>query len=256
MKVNMRKVIVHYHLFKNAGTSFDDSLKSVFGESWFSFEEGAIQGKIPPNLISNFIINNPNIKVISSHSLTTPLINNSVHFEVIPVIFIRHPIDRAYSAYLFEVKKQNKYNNSKMKFKEYIDLLLLEKNKNAIENFQAIHLFNDLYDGINYNIKNISNDELANKAIDRLRAFKSFGVVDEYSTFIKAFEANFKAYFPDLKIDLKYSNAMQDNNLTIELKIENIRNILGDESFNKLVSHNMADLKLYEFAKSNYLGKL
>ena len=39
----MRKIVFHYHLFKNAGTSVDEMLKASFGPAWVTreFQGGA-----------------------------------------------------------------------------------------------------------------------------------------------------------------------------------------------------------------------
>jgi hypothetical protein len=34
MSTAQRKVVIHYHLFKNAGTSVDRMLKEIYGERW------------------------------------------------------------------------------------------------------------------------------------------------------------------------------------------------------------------------------
>jgi len=249
----MRKVIVHYHIFKNAGTSFDGMLKSGLGDAWVEFEDGGIDGKIPPARVEEFILDHPRLKALSSHQLTTPLIPKSVFLEIIPVVFIRHPIDRAYSAYLFEIKKQKTKYDVAINFNEYIDTLLKNKNKNAIENYQCLHLANDLYDDIKFNIGDV--DLLASVAIDRLKQFSTFGLVDKYDFFLKKFKTEYQHIFPELKFQAMSLNTMQNNKNSIDQKIDNIRDVLGDDGFKKLTHSNFADTKLYQFAKANYFGR-
>nr|WP_029249710.1 hypothetical protein [Microbulbifer agarilyticus] len=44
----MRKLILHYHLFKNAGSSIDEILKRSFGDSWLAFDLDRASAKILP----------------------------------------------------------------------------------------------------------------------------------------------------------------------------------------------------------------
>ena len=64
-----RGVIIHYHLFKNAGTSVDAILRRNFGEGWASRE-------YPPRsdgeAAREFLASNPHIAALSSHTLLLP----------------------------------------------------------------------------------------------------------------------------------------------------------------------------------------
>ena len=95
-----RKVIIHYHIFKNAGTSIDRMLKESFSERWANYDKPEPTSKISPAELEEFILDNPDLMAVSSHHAVPPLPDK--HLEVYPIILLRHPIDRAYSAYLFE----------------------------------------------------------------------------------------------------------------------------------------------------------
>lgn len=102
----MRTVILHYHLFKNAGTSLDESFKDNFkGDEWVTKEFPLNQAQNRAQL-KQWIIDNPQAKCFSSHTAIFP-VPEVEGVNIIPVIFMRHPIDRIISAYSFEKKQGN-----------------------------------------------------------------------------------------------------------------------------------------------------
>ena len=44
---NTRTIILHYHLFKNAGTSIDSILQENFGEQWITKEFKSVINNTP-----------------------------------------------------------------------------------------------------------------------------------------------------------------------------------------------------------------
>ena len=98
----LRKIILHYHLFKNAGTSVDQVLQQNFGSRWVTRE---FQHRGNPAVhrkeVAEWIVAHPDACAFSSHTLELPPPQID-GVEILPVIFIRHPIDRIVSAYSFE----------------------------------------------------------------------------------------------------------------------------------------------------------
>jgi hypothetical protein len=98
----MRTVILHYHLFKNAGTSLDQVLKDNFGEAWVTRE--FLGGKRPfgntPE-VEAWIREQRDAVAFSSHSMTGPL-PQVEGVRVVSVTLLRDPIERIKSAYRFE----------------------------------------------------------------------------------------------------------------------------------------------------------
>ena len=84
-----RPIIIHYHFFKNAGTSVDAILQRNFGAGWTSREYPA---RSTPNAASEFLVANPQIAALSSHTLPLPP-PNIPDAEILP---IEHPAWRFY----------------------------------------------------------------------------------------------------------------------------------------------------------------
>jgi hypothetical protein len=93
-----RTVILHYHLFKNAGTSFDGILKRNFPGRWVSTE---FKGSDNSADVSAWIQSNPDAAAFSSHTATGP-VPVIPGVRVISALFLRDPVERIRSAYLFE----------------------------------------------------------------------------------------------------------------------------------------------------------
>ena len=97
----MRTTVVHFHLFKNAGTTVERGLQDYFGERWASFDKPASAARISQVELETFLNTNQALQAVSSHHLRPPLVDSTL-MKWLPVLFLRHPIDRIRSAYEFE----------------------------------------------------------------------------------------------------------------------------------------------------------
>lgn len=93
-----RTIILHYHLFKNAGTSFDGILKRNFPGKWVAQE---FTGGDNSAAVKDWIKANPDAVAFSSHTATGP-VPNIPGVRVISALFLRDPVARIRSAYAFE----------------------------------------------------------------------------------------------------------------------------------------------------------
>jgi hypothetical protein len=99
-----RTVLLHYHLFKNAGTSLDSMLKKHFAERWVT-EEFAHQNGNNTAKVEDWIRDLPDALVFSSHTAIGPL-PQVEGVQIIPVMLLRDPIKRIISAYTFERQQE------------------------------------------------------------------------------------------------------------------------------------------------------
>ena len=99
-----RDVILHYHLFKNAGTSLDAVLKRAFPDRWVT-AEFAVRGGNNSGELAAWIAGEPDATVFSTHTGLGP-VPSVPGVRVFPVIFLREPIARIRSAYRFERKQK------------------------------------------------------------------------------------------------------------------------------------------------------
>lgn len=102
----MRTIILHYHLFKNAGTSVDRILQDNFGDRWVTAEfpgRPGPQGNTPQ--VADWIRNTPDAVAFSSHTAQGPL-PQIEGVRIISFLLLRNPVRRIRSAYQFERTQQ------------------------------------------------------------------------------------------------------------------------------------------------------
>lgn len=97
----MRKVICHYHIYKNAGTSFDRILGDSFGTGHLSFDGPFPFFTIDQEQLDRIIIRKTEAVAFSSHQILLP-VPVSAFYQVIPVVFVRHPLLRIASVWRFK----------------------------------------------------------------------------------------------------------------------------------------------------------
>ena len=242
----MRKLILHYHLFKNAGTSIDNILSNSFGDKWQNWDCPLNkQGPIRPAEMATFIEENPQLKAISSHDAVPPVPVGA--FQIFPIIFLRHPIDRARSAYLFEWQKEFGSEAPKGSFSEYLDEKLTPSGDSVIANFQVSRLSNMEY-GEEFSRKPLRDYERLDRAKLFLRSIPFFGLVENFQQSLVRLHYYLKPNFPEVKVVNHQANVIQDINAKLEEKLESIQVELGDEKYQMLCERNDLDIKLYQFA--------
>lgn len=100
MDASERTVILHYHLFKNAGTSFDGILKQNFPGRWATAEFPHQAGDNSA-LVADWIQSEPDAVAFSSHTAVGP-VPQIPGVRIISALFLRDPVARIRSAYKFE----------------------------------------------------------------------------------------------------------------------------------------------------------
>ena len=182
-----RTLIVHYHLFKNAGTSVDELLKRNFGGRWAQMEfEGGPGRERKSVQLTNYLLERPNLLAFSSHTaqLPVPVLEGA---SIFPIIFVRHPIDRLRSAYSFErvqnadtlgarIAKQNDFAGY---LREHLQLPL----NRSVRNFQTGRLAR--------NEIAAAGSELQ-RALRALKALPFIGLVEAYDQSVERLEATVK----------------------------------------------------------------
>jgi hypothetical protein len=133
---------LHYHLFKNAGTSLDQILRQNFGDNWLTAEFPNDGGNNTPK-VQGWIADNPDAFAFSSHTMLGPL-PQVEDVRVIPVILLRDPIRRIRSAYQFERnQKADTWGAEiakKHDFEGYVKARLARDTDRQCRDFQASRL--------------------------------------------------------------------------------------------------------------------
>ncbi len=232
----MRTVIVHYHLFKNAGTSLDHALQRQFGSAWAAYERPT---RIEPAELGAFLAQSPSLVCVSSHNAVLP-VPTLADTRVVPVLFVRHPVDRARSVYDFESTQGSDTLGSQMArklgFRGYVEWRLdyALSGDSTICEFQTRRL-----------AMGGRGDDDRRRALDAVERLPFIGAVEEYQQSIVALGRLLAGYFPALRLKPVRLNATTDPRSTLGERLEQIRARLGDPLYQRLESANGSDMALW-----------
>jgi len=244
-----RAVIVHYHLFKNAGTSIEKLLRDSFGAAWTSWDKAEPGAKISGAEMQAWLEAHPRIKAVSSHQLVPP--SPVGGFDVIPIVFLREPLSRVRSAWLFEWQMQLGLDKPKGSLTAYIEEKFKQQNTSVIANFQVSRLSNTQYDEVNQRLHRYNHDLLpaACRFIDSL---PFVGLVDRFSESLQMMESAVAQGFPQLVVREHRENVTGSVKSSVEEKIESLRKDIGNVLFDELCVRNRLDLQLYSYAAGRF----
>lgn len=99
-----RSVCVHFHIFKNAGSTVDWAFERKLGRAFRTVDGDGPGDRLGPTAVERFLQKHPATRYLSSHQFRFPL-PEMKRIEFLPILFIRHPIDRALSIYAFEKRQ-------------------------------------------------------------------------------------------------------------------------------------------------------
>lgn len=94
----MRFVILHYHIFKNSGTTIEWSLYHNCGERFRTLDTDDRDQAITNADLLRFLRDNPEVEAISSHQMYDP-VPCEPGFIFYDICFLRDPLDRIRSVY-------------------------------------------------------------------------------------------------------------------------------------------------------------
>lgn len=248
-----RQVLLHYHLFKNAGSSIDRMLRESFGSAWINYDKDEPAARISAEEMQEYIEAHPEISAVSSHQVVPPMPIGD--FEVFPIVFLRDPIDRVKSAWLFEWKKQLGLDEPKGSLSEYIIEKLEPPSGSVIANFHVSRLSNAMYNATPVKVACHENVRL-NTAIAFLRSIKFFGIVERFNESIQLMATQTSELFPQLEYNVYQENTTQDPSLDAIDKFDQFKAEVGSELFDQVLLRNRLDIQLYNYAQGLFDARL
>src|ERR1700685_3201826 len=201
-RLTMRNVVVHYHFFKNAGTSIDKMLQESFTTGWRSIEKD--NDYTTGFDLSQYIVENAGISAISSHTALFP-VPDIAGTVVWPIFFLRHPIARILSVYDFERKQGDLTDGSRVagskSLGEYLSWRLSRHGDRTISDFHVFRLSR----GTASKVRVTKQEELdeAKSILDR-SAF--FGIVERFDQSIFNLERWLSTAFPNIRLQSVHKN--------------------------------------------------
>lgn len=197
----MRSIIAHGHIFKNAGSTLDWSLRRSFGDDFMDHRDDAAMLQDGTEHLRELFREQSSLKAISSHHLTARL-PELTETRITPVYLLRHPIERMRSVYEFErqqVADTPGARAAKEKdFQEYVEWRMQPEVRRTIRNYQTCYLA-----GWHTAETHLSPDpECFADALKRIQGDAIVGTVERYDDTMVVIEYRLREHFPSL--DLAY----------------------------------------------------
>ena len=234
-----RKLLLHYHLFKNAGTSVDAILRRNFGDRWVNVEFPPPAKANHQEAIRTLILDNPRLCAISSHTLMLP-VPRIDGFEILPILFVRHPLDRMKSAYEFERRQDGMTVAARIArdtdFAGYLKTRLGNPGDRSCRNFQVNRLAMAVPG---------AEPEL-DRALAAVDQLPFVGLVEEFAASATTLQHFARAMFPDFASFEAWENSTKARHRTLDERLDEIRIELGDVDFADVLEANAGDLVLWE----------
>jgi hypothetical protein len=247
-KPETRVLVIHYHLFKNAGTSVDDILKRNFTGHWAQMEF-ARSGGPRSNVrdVTEYIKSRPGLAALSSHTALLPLPQTD-GIKILPIVFIRHPIDRLRSAYDFERRQSADTDGARLAkthdFAGYLRVLLRSTTGNRqAKNFQTSRL--------SYNEPRAAGTELE-RAHRTLQSLPFVGLVEAYDRSVERLEAFLRPYFPEFSSIVTHKNVSRKPDSSLDDRLAAVAGDIGEDLYKEISAANSDDLEIYQSVLKTY----
>lgn len=242
-----RTVVLHCHIFKNAGSSVDVLLKRYFGDRWQMHEFRRRRSVSNADLTNAFIRHDDTIAALSTHTGDWWLGHDGDGVTVLPIMFLRHPLLRIRSAYSFERKQDADTLGTKLArsydFPGYVKARLDRENDYAFHNFQAHRL-------AAFESRVIT--DLRTSALDAFARAPFLGLVDAFDASIERLQGFLAPHFADFTVQSTRVNVSDSSSATPEEKLSRIHDEFGADLYDELCVANAIDLELYDRLTANY----
>jgi Sulfotransferase family len=249
--VRNRWVLLHYHIFKNAGSTIESVLQRSFG-SRFATLDGPDAGSTlnPPEIIS-FLEAHPDLAAISSHQIRYPK-PVAPQLVVFDICFLRDPLQRLWSMYKFMRRSQPG-----------------DASARDARSLSARSFFEDLLEHKPYLLNDVQVCALATRgeytrpptssdlrlALETMIGISVLGVVELFDESVLAAEYFLRPMFPELQFHYVKQNADPSRQLSPEKEKEEFRSQVGDSIYGQLERMNQLDIELMAGARSEVMRR-
>lgn len=232
-------VIVHYHIFKNGGSTIDYVLEREFGQHFRTFHGPEPTSTMTVSDLRHFLESYPTLQAVSSHHLRYPTLRDEKPW-VIDICLLRHPLDRLSSMYQYLRTRHLVENDPLCKAARELDMRqffrrCLERYPSWVRNLQVSWL-------------NACGDLVG--ALSELKEINLLGTLDQFDESLSTWEYTLAPLFPGISLQYLAQNLTRSPHRPLEMRLEKLRNLCGPGLFDELSSANAAGLELFEAASS------
>jgi len=251
-----RAVICHYHIYKNSGTSFSKLLEANFGDRHVAFD-GPIAGfQINQDQLAEIIENNPEVISISSHQIYLPA-PSTLNIRFIPAVFLRHPLMRIRSIFLFETSGDSEASEA-LDMKGRLTSFQTWATERLSNPSQLLSLSNAQTNQLSRAYCRAPQIQIVNGACihDMDLAFNNVKLAtcvartESYAEDVSLFESTLASNGIEFDSQLGGTEniSSDDFNAPLKNRLETFRASMTQELWDRLVDINQQDQALYDFA--------
>lgn len=246
--IGRKPLLIHYHIFKNAGTSFECALQQAFGSGLQLLDQPFHDGFISRRDIAKCALNNDKIRAITSHHAAPPP-PRIAQRDVLTSILIRDPIARIRSIYSFErLQPEQNPGSDKAKtldFRRYVEWRL-ETTPRMFCNFQVYFCCRDRQADTR-----LPDTTDLKKAICALDKVDIVGTVERYAEWLVLAHSVLREYFDGISLPMTRQNVLTGERCSSRETIyRDLAADLGTATVQYLVDHNELDMCLHQVADS------
>ncbi len=239
-------LLIHYHIFKNAGTSFEWALEQALGRGLHRYDKAIAGSYISPKEISSYVTSHPDVRAIATHQAAPPAPRVRGR-KVLSSILIRDPIARIRSIYAFERAQESESPGAtkakELDFKGYVEWRL-NFTPRMFCNYQVLFCLRDGSPD-----RTMDRADLA-RAIAVLDQVDIVGTVERYQEWLSLAESVLSDNFNSLVLATVHQNQTRANKPTEADILHSLSDELGSDLAHHLLEENELDMCLHQVADS------
>lgn len=242
-----RTIIIHNHIFKNAGSSIDWALGRNFGQNFLDHRDDLNMRK-GAEYLGPFLQENGHIVALSSHHLALPLpvVDDT---ELLHLMMLRHPIERVSSVYHYERKQvtastPGAIHARKLGLDDYIIWRMKPDVGRTIRNFHTARSLPPM------RARQIISESMEKDALNQLIETPMLGLVEKFDESMVLFEERLRPYHPAIDLSYTRQNVNQDLQHSQDDRIQAMRAVISNSTYQLLLENNASDMRLYDVCQT------
>ena len=238
----VRHVILHYHVFKNAGSTIYSILERNFGRRLVSLDSGHFNRLLADDVLLAFLKKHSRVHAISSHHLVPP---HPAHRDFVfhDILFLRNPLARLSSMYDFYRRTGTTHDPliAEAKCRTTADFmrLLIEKYPQYVNNAQTNFLL----------ARSRNAQEPALESAFRVACKATvLGVTEFFDLGAVLAEYSLAPIFRGINFGYSAENVSSIAPRQLDIHLAQFRDACGDDIYEQLLQSNALDLALLKLA--------
>jgi sulfotransferase famil protein len=237
----IRYVIVHFHIFKNGGSTIESILHREFSQQFATIHGPSAGATLDSVDLAEFLERQPQISALSSHHLRYPKLS-ARRFVIFDWCFLRHPLDRLQSLYFYLTRLdstdplcQHARRSTAAEFLEY----LLDIAPHQVSDVQVTQLARA---GA---FTRPANERDLEQAAAIVRQMAVPGLVEAFDESLVAAEYYLQPAFPTLRLEYIPQNVGRLRRGTPVEQQQLLQQAWGADLYGRLSRVNQLDLELF-----------